>query len=259
MLTAIGTIKIDTPQRKIYFMRAIESLVPVRDLFSWKINIIGQHARPCHEILMPMFQEVEITNDDSASTYELQRAQMDSMLYRGPVITWQEDHLFICPHQLLFHYLLDEFRRSGAEVLTITHLITSWERKKLLPGRKRPFLYTTYFVNQQTQQSVWNIYPDAYISGSPAIYKWHLANDILEFKGRHMSQTTLPEFELNAEEGKRFLQARSFEEIVPKFHVFREIEQEQHSEAAKERTIPETVAMSWIRKRDRLGGCGDSP
>lgn len=240
-------------------MRAIESLAPVRDLFSWKLNIVGQHAQSCRDILVPIFEEVEITHDDVTPTYFLQRRQMDIMEHRNPVITWQEDHFFICPHQNLFRYLCSHFLDSDADVLTITHLMTSWQTKPLLARTWAKYLYRIYAVTAYGQEKVWQHYPGAFLTGCPAIYKWGLASDILEFKKEHMSQTRLPEFELDAIQGKLFLQQRSFREMIPTFHVFREVEQEAHSERARERTIPEHVAMSWIRKRDEVEGCGDGP
>lgn len=256
MLTVIGTIKINSPERERYFLNAIESLAPVGDMFSWKLNIVGKYATIAQHEIEIRFPDVCITCDGTLDTYSIQRAQMDAMDIRGPVITWQEDHLFICPHQNLFRYLYHNFYYLDAEILTITHLMTSWQRKVLLSCTWDKHLYKIYSVNPMTQYTLWEKYPNAYLTGSPAIYKWQLASDILEFKKDHMTRTTLPGFELDAGQGRLFLSERTFTEMVPTFHVFREIAQETHSKEARQRAIPEHEALSWIRLRNKTSSCG---
>jgi len=69
-----------------------------------------------------------------------------------------------------------------------------------------------------------NQYPKAYLTGMPAIYKKDVAEEILEFNKKYLRESKLPrEYELNSVKGIEYLKGRKFIEMIPTFHVFREI------------------------------------
>ncbi len=248
MLTIIGTIKIDSDERRDFLLRNLESMRPIRHLLRWRLNIVGRYAGFASERIGGEYDDVTLTHDDDTPTYYLQRAQMDGQGYKMAwVFLWQEDHWFVCPHQALFVSLFDRFREFKADVLTVTHLTTSWTCKRHLPVIHDDRLCTVYRVDLAGQERVWAQHPSAFLSGTPAIYSWQLANDILEFKREHMSNTTKPEFELSAKYGRRFLEAgHSFTEIIPKFHVFREV----FARNKHPRSVDVTDALAWLKLRD---------
>ena len=172
---------------------------------------------------------------------------MDSWEKDSNVFLWLEDHWFLCPHANLFVTLLKAFEKSNAELLNVTHLTTSWANKHLLAVADDTQLYTVYLVNAKTQANVWATYPGAYLTGIPAIYSWRLASDILEFRRGVMEGTKRPGgFELPPSPARAFLQGRNFREMIPKFHVFREVfVHNKHP-----RGVSMANAEAWLKLRD---------
>jgi hypothetical protein len=247
MLTIIGTIKIDSDERRDFFLHNLTSMGSIRHLLRWRLNIVGRYADFANRRLNEEYDDVSLTHDNDTSTYELQRAQMDGLDGDAWVFLWQEDHWFVCPHYALFALLLDRFREFEADVLTVTHLTTSWTCKRHLPVIHDDRICTVYRVDLDGQERVWQHHPSAFLSGTPAIYSWSLANAILEFKREHMSNTTKPEFELDAKRGRQFLGAgQTFTEIIPKFHVFREV----FASNRHPRSADLNDTLTWLKLRD---------
>lgn len=250
MINIVGTIKIDNTERRQMFAHNLESMRPIAHLLRWRLNIAGCHAVWARDMIASRWKDIEITFGDDLPTYHRQRRQMDLLPPNSNVFLWQEDHWFLCPHPPLFLHLWEAYKRSGADVLTITHLTVSWGRKHLLPIVLNTDLFTLRHVDSETQRDVWAQYPGAFLTGVPAIYRWEFANDILEFRRDIMSKAAIPNFELsaNAEEGPKFLRSRSFTELIPKFHVFREVAKGSGRHPA---SCDMDNAAVWLALRDR--------
>ena len=246
MLNIVGTIKIDTDERRSMFLYNLQSMIPIAHLLRWRLNIAGRHAAWARDVIEDQWGDVEITLGDDVPMYHRQRWQMDKLAKDGHVFLWQEDHWFLCPHPNLFLRLLAAYEKSGVEVLTVTHLMVSWERKRLLPAMHNARFFTV-LVNAETQANVWARYPGSYLAGVPAVYTWQFADDLLEFKREATSKSPRPFFELPEKEARVFLQGRSFKEMIPKFHVFREvfIGSKTHPAACNM-----DAAIKWLALRD---------
>ena len=256
MLTIIGTIKIDSDERRDFLEHNLWSMRPIKNLLRWRLNIVGKHAEYTATYIQQDYDDVQLTHDDDTPTYYLQRAQMDRLDRDAPVFLWQEDHWFVCPHHMLFISLFDRFREFKADVLTVTHLTTSWTCKRHLPVIRDTRICTVYRVDLAGQEQVWAQHPSAFLSGTPAIYSWQLANDILEFRSEHLKGSRLPDFELSAKHGRQFLEAgHTFTEIIPKFHVFREV----FAHNKHPRSVNMADALAWLGQRDGGGLFGGDP
>lgn len=245
MLDIIGTIKIDTHERQHMFTYNLRSMIPIAHLLRWRLNIAGRHAAWARNEITNRWGDVEITLGDDVSMYHRQRRQMDKLAKDGHVFLWQEDHWFLCPHPSLFLYLLAAYERSGVEVLTVTHLTVSWERKQLLPAVRDTWFFTVRLVNVETQANVWAKHPGSYLVGVPAIYSWQFADYLLEFKREATSRSPVPFFELPEKEARAFLRDRSFREMIPGFHAFREVGFGVHPAACNMGD-----AIKWLALRD---------
>ena len=222
-LSLIGSVKIDSRWRKKLFIYSLFSLGPILPLLSWRLNIVGKYASFAKKEIFNLDKNALITIDDDSSYYNIIKSQIQNS-ESNLVFFWQEDHWFLCSNNNLFLYLLSEFQKSEAEVLTISHLMSSWEVKLSLPIVKNNYLYKEYRVDKDSQKKVWERYPAAYSVGIPAIYKKGIALEILEFNKPYLINTKNPhEYELDRKKGEEFLQKRSFIEMIPTFHVFREI------------------------------------
>lgn len=229
-LSIIGSIKVDSRLRKKLFTYSLASLESVSSLLSWQLNIVGKYAnfarKAISEVQLPTVDRDKdrlVTINDDSSYYQIIKNQIKNS-ESNLLFFWQEDHWFLCPQKNLFLYLLDEFSKSKAEILTISHLITSWEAKRHLPIVKDSYLYKEYRVDFRSQKELWQKYPKAYLTGIPAIYKKALALEILEFNKPYLSNSKLPYgYELDSKRGRDFLKNRSFIEMIPKFHIFREV------------------------------------
>lgn len=247
MLTIIGTIKTDSIERRDFLLHNLESMRSIRHLLRWRLNVVGQYATFSNQRIGDEYDDAQLTHDDDTSTYHLQRAQMDGLDRESSVFLWQEDHWFVCPHYALFASLLDRFQEFKGDVLTITHLPTSWTCKRHLPIIHDDSLCTVYRVDLAGQEQVWAQHPSAYLSGTPAIYSWQLADDILEFRSEHLKGSRLPDFELSSKYGRKFLEAgHTFTEMVPKFHVFREV----FARNKHPRSVDVADALAWLKLRD---------
>jgi len=223
----IGTIKIDSKWRRKLFVHGLASLEPISSLISWNYNIVGRYADfACGEITR-RYPHTSITINDDSSAYELIKAQISAVADQDPeplLFFWQEDHWFVCPNENLFFYLLDEFEQSEAEILTVSHLVTSWERKRIHKLITDKHLYKEYLINLSSQRELWKRWPEAYLTGIPAIYKKDIAIEILEFNKPVLENSKAPGgYELPPERAVEFLTRRSFIEMIPTFHVFREV------------------------------------
>ena len=256
MITIIGTIKIDSDERREFLLRNLESMESIGHLLRWRLNVVGRYAEFVNQRISSEYEDVLLTHDNDTPTYYLQRVQMDGLPSDVWVFLWQEDHWFVCPHVALFTSLLDHFQEFKADVLTVTHLTTSWTCKRHLPVIHEDRLCTVYRVDLAGQERVWAQHPSAFLSGTPAIYSWQLANDILEFRSEHLKGSRLPDFELSAKHGRQFLEAgHTFTEIIPRFHVFREV----FAHNKHPRSVNMADALAWLGQRDGGGLFGGDP
>lgn len=231
-LSLVGSIKIDSRWRKKLFIHSLFSLGPILPLLSWRLNIVGKYASFAKKKIFNLDKNALITIDDDSSYYNIIKSQIQNS-ESNLVFFWQEDHWFLCSNNNLFLYLLSEFQKSDAEVLTISHLTSSWKVKLPLPIVKNNYLYKEYRVDKDSQKKVWAKYPASYSVGIPAIYKKAIALEILEFNKPYLINTKNPHgYELDRKKGEEFLQKRGFIEMIPTFHVFREVFRFQRVERA---------------------------
>lgn len=204
-------------------MRDMQSLMPIFGILSMRVNIVGKYADLAKKELLSHCKDAIVTNDDDSSYYQITKKQIENSS-EDIILFWEEDSWFLCPCKELFFHLLSEFKKSSAEVLSVVHLLTSWETKPLLPIVKDTYFYKEYRIDKDSQKMVWEKHPAAYLAGIMAIYKKKLAMDILEFNKPYLENAKSDhQFELNRQKGEKFLEKRSFIEMVPKFHVFREV------------------------------------
>lgn len=245
-LFIIGSIKIDSKFRKKLFLYNLDSLKPIASVLAWNFNITGKYAEFCRDEIIRRYSRAKITKDDDSSLYKIVKAQL-SAVEEPMVFFWQEDHWFICPHKNLFFYLLDKFEKSKAEVLSVTHLVQAWEHKHIHKLITDKSLYKEYLVNLTSQKELWKIYSWSYLASIPGIYKKGIALEILEINKPVTDNSKKPGgYELYGERAKLFLAKRSFIEMVPTFHVLREVfrfNQEQRAMNMKQ-------ALQIIRLRE---------
>lgn len=257
MLSAIGTIKIDNWWRYEAVKKALWSLGEFPRYFDVRLNIIGRYAKDAAREIERVAGHAAITHDAQTPTYFLKREQMGEIDPDDPVFLFQEDHWYVAPIEEYLPYLLNEFIATGCSVLTVTHLLTSWERKELLPVVIDTPLYQVRLVSPKTQAVLWEKYPHSYVTGVPAIYSWGIAHDILEFKKEHLSQTTMPDFELGpSDNAAEFLRIGDFHEMIPTHHVFQEIISpglRAKGKQAMSRAIEKEHAERLIHTRRRRG------
>lgn len=226
-LILVGSVKIDSRFRRKLFIYNLASIEPISSLLSWNFNIVGKYADFARREITKRYSHASITIDDGSSLYELVKTQISALENQGPepvLFFWQEDHWFLCPNKNLFLYLLDEFEQSQAEILTVTHLITSWHRKHVHKLITNKHLYKEYLVDLSSQRELWKRWPQAYLTGIPTIYKKDIAREILEINRPIIENSKKPGvYELHGEKAVGFLTKRSFIEMIPTFHVFREV------------------------------------
>lgn len=247
----VGSIKIDSKWRKKLFINNLTSLEPISSLIFWNFNIDGKYAEFSRREIMKRYNDVNITVDGESSYYQLIKAQISGVNAQYPeslLFFWQEDHWFICPHKDLFLYLLDKFQKSKAEKLTITHLVELWEHKRIHKLISDKPLYKEYLVSLDSQRRLWNQYPGSYLTTLPTIYKKGMANEILEMNKDILENSKKSKnFELHDKRAVLFLSKRNFIEMIPNFHVLREVfrfNQEQRAMNMKQ-------ALQMIRLREK--------
>lgn len=254
-LSLVGSVKIDSSFRKKLFIYNLASLEPISSLLSWNLNIVGRYADFAHREITKRYPHASITIDDDSSYYELVKSQISAFDNLGrpePLLFfWMEDHWFLCPNANLFFYLLDEFEHSEAEILTVTHLITSWHRKHVHKLVTDKYLYKEYLVDLSSQRELWKRWPEAYLTGMPAIYKKGIANEILEMNKPALENSKHPGgYELHGEKAVEFLTKRSVVEMIPTFHVFREVfKSSKHDRAI---SIREALQILKLRHNGNL-------
>ena len=223
----VGSIKIDSPLRKRFFVQNLESLKTVSDLFVWNFNIVGRYGYDCEREIKKRYEQAVITSDNTSSYYQVVKAQLslpdtgdkDQILF-----FLQEDHWFVCPHKNLFLYLLDEFRKSSATVLRITHLAEFWRKESAFKVLAENRLYKEYEMNSEGYRNLLHIDPAGYVTSLPGIFKKGTANDFLEHNKELLSkQKGSVNFELYGKKAEEFLQNKNLITLAPTFHVLREV------------------------------------
>ncbi len=239
MLIIVGTIKLDSQERLAHAFNNLRSMEPIAHLLEWRLNVVGQFA--------PDFRpDGELTHDDDNSAYAIMKAQLEALPDDALCFYWLEDHWFVCQNVAGFLQVLDEFAESEADVLTISHLTSSWEQKCWLPVIAHNELRTVYRVDKRTQERVWEHYPGAYAAGIPMVCKKRLAADMLEHCRGELENTKKPvPFELPPHKARRFLGWRGWNEFAPTFHVFREV----FRETRNPRAILWDEALGIIKER----------
>lgn len=256
----IGSIKINSWLRKIFFIRNIQSLESVSSLFSWNFNIVGKYKNYICKEILKRNKEAVITFDDKSSYYEIVKKQISFVNEKenNPLLFFLlEDHWFVCPHKNLFFYLLEEFQNSKADVLRITHLTEFWERENTYNLIVDKPLYKEYLIDSIALKNLWQKYPGAYITSLPGIFKKAFALELLENNKSILNSRKPRGFELYGEKAEEFLNKRSFITMAPNFHVLREIfcvNQDERAIDAKKalkiiklRDTPDSDIKSWRR------------
>jgi len=109
-------------------------------------------------------------------------------------------------------------------------------------------LYKEYLVNLDSQKRLWEKYPSSYLTNLPTIYKKKMAKEILELNKDILKNSKRSKgFELYGERAISFLSRRSFIEMIPTFHVLREV----FKSAKDERAINMKEALQIIKLRDK--------
>jgi hypothetical protein len=224
MLTIVGTIKIDDGNRREHFENNLRSLEPIAHLLEWRLNVAGRYGDSAQNAVEGRWPGSVVTTDDESPAYWIMRAQLDALPDDAVCWYWLEDHWFTCQHVSAFLELLEEFERSEAEVLTVSHLHSSWEQKAWLPVLSHSELHEVKRVDRENQERVWAHCPGAYAAGIPMICKKRFALDMLEHCRGDLEGSKKPAgFELPPHKAKPFLERRSWNEIIPTFHVCREV------------------------------------
>lgn len=246
----IGSIKIDSKHRRRLFLSNLDSLKPISSLISWDFNIVGKYSEFCKSEINKRYNNVTISNDDETPLYNILKRQIANIQHSDPLFFfWQEDHWFVCPHKNLFFYLLDKFQKSEAEILKVTHLVDSWERKhfhKLIINKK---LYQEYLITLDSQTELLKNILESYLTTIPGIYKKSITLELLEANKLITSIAKQPgNFELHGQVAEEFLRKKSFIQMTPKFHVLREVCRFNQ----EKRAINMKDAFRIIRSRDNL-------
>jgi hypothetical protein len=242
----VGSIKIDSRQRRNYFLNNLASLEPISPLLSWNFNIAGKYSEDIRREVLKRYKEADVALDDESSYYEIVKKQISFADKKALLFFLMEDHWLVCPHKNLFFYLLEEFRNSEADALRITHLIEFWEREnayKLIVDKP---LYKEYFIDQNVLLNLWQKYPGAYVTSLPGIFKKEFALEILENNKSLLNSKKPGGFELFGKKAEEFLAKRSFVTMVPTFHVFREVFGVNH----EDRSMDVRKALKIIKLRD---------
>jgi len=240
----VGSIKINTNERKKLFLHNLDSLEPISSMLSWDFNIDGIYGEFCRSEITRRYSDAKINLDDTSSYYDIVIEQIDRN--NDLLFFWQEDHWFICPKKEDFLYVLDKFQKSGAEKLTITHLVDLWRDKSIHQVLVDDPLYKEYLVNLNSQKKLWEKYPDSYLTTLPTIYKKNIAKEILELNKDILKDSKRSKgFELYKERAVKFLSKRSFIETIPTFHVLREV----FKSTKDERAISMKEALQIIKLR----------
>lgn len=249
----VGSIKIDSPLRKRFFIQNLESLKTVSYLFSWNFNIVGKFGDFCAEAVKKRYGQAVITNDNMSSYYEVVKKQISSLDSSKDQILFflQEDHWFICPHKNLFLYLLEEFEKSKARALRITHLTEFWKKESAFNLTFENPLYKEYEINSENYYKLIKVDPSGYITSLPGIFKKSIANEILEHnKALLGKEKGSVNFELYGKQAEEFLNKGSFITMVPIFHVLREVFLVNEFE----RSMDAKKAIAIIKLRDNPDG-----
>lgn len=242
----VGSIKINTNERKKLFLHNLDSIEPISDMLSWDFNIDGIYGQFCKSEIMNRYSDANISLDDGSSYYDIVSEQVDRN--DDLLFFWQEDHWFICPKKEDFLYVLNKFQKSEAEKLTITHLVDLWRDKSVHQVLVNDPLYKEYLVNLDSQKRLWEKYPTSYLTTLPTIYKKKMAKEILELNKDILGNSKRSKgFELHDERAVEFLSKRSFIEMIPTFHVLREV----FRVTKDERAINMKEALQIIKLRDK--------
>lgn len=225
MITVVGTIQIGL-WRYPFFVHSLKSIAPIAHLLSWRLNIAGEKRKIARDLILKQWANALITTDDNSTcTYDLISAQLASLPGDALVYPWIEDVWFVCPHVNLFLYILDEFVRSQAKVMPVSHLVTLWEEQHLRTPIVSNRFYSEYLIDLPSQERIRRDYPDSYwVISIPSIFKACLLREVVEYKKEHLSQSHSPhDLELQPGDAGGFLADRSFIRLVPHFHIFREV------------------------------------
>jgi hypothetical protein len=224
MLTVVGTIKVDDGERWEHFENNLRSLWPIAHLLEWRLNVAGRWGDSARKAVEGRWPGAEITTDNESPAYAVMQAQLDALPDGVACFYWLEDHWFVCQHVAAFLDLLEEFEKGEAEVLTVSHLPSSWEQKAWLPVLSHSELRDVKCVNRGTQRYVWAHHPGAYAAGIPMVCKKRFASDMLEHCRGDLERSRKPaSFELPPHKARPFLERRSWNEVIPAFHVCREV------------------------------------
>src|SRR3989338_6589614 len=256
----VGSLKIDSLMRKMFFMNSLRSLDSVSSLFYWNFNIVGKYAKSCGKEVAGRYKSASITHDDNSSYYGIvkkQISQINESTHNALLFFLMEDHWFVCPHKNVFFYLLEEFYNSRADVLRITHLLELWQREHAYTVTANKPLYKECLMDSGVLKNLWQKYPGVYITSLPGIFKKEFAVELLE-NNKSLLQSKKPGgFELYGKKAEEFLVKRSFITMVPTVHVLREVfwinQDERAMDASKAfkiitlRDAPDPVIKSWRR------------
>lgn len=256
----VGSLKIDSLMRKMFFMNSLRSLDSVSSLFCWNFNIVGKYAKSCAKEIVKHYNDASVTYDNNASYYEIvkkQISQINESTHSTLLFFLIEDHWLVCPHKNVFFYLLEEFYNSKADVLRITHLTEFWERENTYKVTVDKPLYKEYFMDSTVLKNLWQKHPGAYITSMPGIFKKDFTLAILE-NNKSILQSKKPGgFELFGQKAEEFVAKRSFITMVPTFHVLREVfwinQDERAIDVSKAfkiitlRDTPDPIIKSWRR------------
>ena len=219
----VGSVKINSWLRKIFFINSLESLNSVSSLFYWNFNIVGKYAAPIRKEISKRYNQAVVTSNDASSYYEVVKKQISSVNEKDLLFFFMEDHWFVCPHKNVFFYLLEEFKNSKADVLRITHLFEIWQRENAYKVVASKYLFKEYFIDSNVLKNLWHKYPVAYIISLPGIFKKEFAVELLENNKSLLKSKKPGGFELYGKKAEEFLAKRSFITMVPTVHVLREV------------------------------------
>mgnify|MGYP001578779905 CR=1 FL=1 len=259
----VGSIRVNSWLRKMFFVSNLKSLKSVSSLFYWNFNIVGKYADSVRKEILKKYPEAKVTYDNESSYYALIKKQISAVGKNPKTLLYflMEDHWFVCPHKNVFFYLLEKFYNSKADVLRITHLTELWEHEKEYAVTVDKPLYKEYLTDLKVLKKLWSKYPGSYIVSIPGIFKKEFALRLLE-NNKSLLQSKKPGgFELFGQKAEDFLTKRSFITMVPTIHVLREVfwvnQDKRAMDASKALKIitlrdkPDTVIKPW-RKAVRL-------
>lgn len=259
----VGSVKIDSWWRKKLFIKNLDSLEAVKQLFYWNFNIVGKYAKSCRNEIIKRYKDALVTYDNDSAYYKIVKKQISQIGESGnnPLFFFMEDHWFVCPHKNVFFYLLEEFCSSKADVLRITHLTELWERERAYTVTVNKPLYKEYLMDSGALKNLRHKYPGAYLTSLPGIFKKEFAVELLENNKSLLNSKKPGGFELYGKKAEEFLAKRSFITMVPTFHVLREVFWVNQDERAIDikkafkiitlRDAPDSVIKPW-RKIVRL-------